>query len=241
MGFKHRPSEVQQALDDGRLRATFTGFGFGSRSLRMELANRGSETMDLRFERGTLFTNGVQDEQPLILSEDLSVRLGPGHTEVHKRGAFCGVSSFACPSGRRGSMQVTPFVLGVPGVMCSQAVLWEYLDKFSPASATSFALSAETAYATNPGDYAEFDQRCAAMHEVWDDGLTAHEVAGEVRSNGGSSSLGEAVADGDSSGLEWRIGSGGQWEAEISYDEAGGLSSAFAQLMEFLGSIEFDD
>lgn len=235
MGFEYRPSEVQQALKDGRLRATFTGAGFGNRSLRMELANRPEQVLDLHFERGTLFANDARDEQPLILSDDLPVRLGPGQTEVRERGAFCGVSSFACPSGRHGGMAITPFVLGVPGVMVTQAILWEYLNKFSPAGATPIALSAQYAYAANPGAYHEFHQRCAAMQGLWDEGLEEHEVAGEVGSDGDSSdgSLGEVGVDGDGSGGDCHIGLLAHW--------AGDLSSAFASLTEFLGSIELDD
>ena len=74
--------------------------------------------------------NTDPNRQPLIVTSDHQIFLpSKGQQRVVVDG-LCGVSYYGCP--RHSSMQLTPHVLEVPGVLSSQTVLWKHLDRYLP-------------------------------------------------------------------------------------------------------------
>ena len=100
----------------------------------------------------------------MILAEDVEVTLAPGETKVLERDAYCGVSTYGCPSGQKGAMAMTPFVLVVPGVLISQSKVWAHLDPFSPGRQALAGLSAVDLYTGSPELFSAFDASCRLGH-----------------------------------------------------------------------------
>jgi hypothetical protein len=166
-GFKEQqfhPSTIQ-ALDSGFLQAKVTGVRFGTKSLHISLVNKSFVRLEIFLRRGTLFVNSRHGQQPLILVESKNVSVGPHSSVSLQLDAFCGVSTFSCPSGDDGNMALTPYFLEVPGVLSNQSTVWGHLNQFSPGRCPDQENAADEEYRRNQEEFSDFNAKCTEVAE----------------------------------------------------------------------------
>ena len=114
---RQRSSFITNVAAAGKLAVTRArGDGFGSRSICLLLCNTTDDELVVTMPLGTMFSNGDDKAQPLVLARDFRLTLGPtGSAQVNLDG-FCGdsnmlarpsdkllclsVHSKPCPAGR---------------------------------------------------------------------------------------------------------------------------------------------
>ena len=159
------PNHLHSAVERGTVSVQAKGKSFGSDSLRMTMMNLSEEAVSVQVPRGTFFANAEPWHQPLIVSEDYEFHIPSDGSLDVSLNAFCGHSGLACPADD--SMSVMPHVLTVPGVLCSQMVLWQWLDLFESAVPATCApdVPARQYYEDNSNEFADFDARCVGQSD----------------------------------------------------------------------------
>lgn len=116
---------------------------------------------------------------------DHEFTLPPGEPVEAVIDAFCGVHIYGCPNNS--PMQITQYVLDVPGALRSQALLWSHLSKFlpsgSPRETPDGELTAAADLADNPEKAEYVDRRAEEAAERHADELRTRVTASQLPSS----------------------------------------------------------